>query len=136
MSLSSFLCLCIIARSLTVDPRFFAKISHVFPPAAIRENANVDQLKTANHPIASTSAAQIGPSSTGVVDYSSVTHKIGMDLSFDTAEARVEDDPDEYLYTIQLMDEDHKFEGSYMEVKAKVMRFVPTPLLTSAIFVY
>lgn len=59
-----------------------------------------------------------------------------MDLSFDTAESRVEDDPDEYLYTIQLMDEDHKFEGSYMEVKAKVMRFVPGPLLTSAIFAY
>lgn len=31
------------------------------------------------------------------------------------------DDPDEYLYTVQLMDEEHKFEGSFMEVKAKAL---------------
>ena len=59
-----------------------------------------------------------------------------MDLTIDTAESRAEDNPDEYLYTIQLMDEEHKFEGSYMEVKAKVMRCVPPPCLSSATFVY
>ena len=111
--------------------RFFARISHVFPPAAVRETADAERLNTVKHPIASTSTAKRGhPSAAAVDDYSSVVHKIGGDLRMDPAEARAEDDPAEYLYTVQLMDEDHKFEGSFMEVKSKIMTFVPTLFLS------
>lgn len=52
-------------------------------------------------------------------------HKIGTDLNNDPDDARKEDDPEDYLYTVQLMDEEHKFEGSFMEVQAKALRCVP-----------
>ena len=49
-------------------------------------------------------------------------HKIGTDLNIKVGEARQQDDPDEYFYTVQLSDADLKFEGSFMEVKAKALR--------------
>lgn len=55
-------------------------------------------------------------------------HTVGTDLSLTPAEAIASDDPNEYSYTVSLMDEEHKFEGSYMEVKAKTLRCVATPL--------
>ena len=45
-----------------------------------------------------------------------------MNLDVSPAVAKRDDDPDEYLYTVQLMDEEHKFEGSFMEVKTKTLR--------------
>ncbi|BGP19109.1 hypothetical protein JCM10213_008044 [Rhodosporidiobolus nylandii] len=88
---------------LTGD-KYFAQVSTVFPPQRIR-----DMLPSSSDPSTSSS----------VPDYTPVTHKIGTDLNVDAKKARQDDDPDEYLYTVQLMDEEHKFEGSFMEVKAK-----------------
>lgn len=57
-------------------------------------------------------------------DYSSVSHCIGISLNVDIEDAKRDDDPEEYLYTVQLMDEEHKFEGSFMEVKGKSLSYV------------
>lgn len=52
-----------------------------------------------------------------------LAHKAGTDLDVDPIEAQSRDDPEEYLYTVQLMDENSNFEGSYMEVKIKQIRY-------------
>ena len=57
-----------------------------------------------------------------IEDYTSWAHKLGTDLNVTPAVAKRDDDPDDYYDTVQLMDEDHKFEGSYMEVKTKTLR--------------
>ncbi|BGP42601.1 hypothetical protein JCM10449v2_006613 [Rhodotorula kratochvilovae] len=85
--------------------KYFARISKVFPPPSIRATASS---------AASTSAAP-------EPDYESFAHKIGVDLNVEAKKARATDDPDDYLYTLQLMDEEHKFEGSSMEVRAKAL---------------
>ncbi|KDN52943.1 hypothetical protein K437DRAFT_133069 [Tilletiaria anomala UBC 951] len=50
-----------------------------------------------------------------------ILHRIGTDLSIDAKAAIAVDDPAEYLYAIQLVDNDGKFTGSLMEVRAKVL---------------
>lgn len=55
-------------------------------------------------------------------EYADFAHKLGTNLGVATDVAKRDDDPEEYLYTVQLMDEEHKFEGSFMEVKAKALR--------------
>ncbi|GAA5903648.1 hypothetical protein JCM8208_003644 [Rhodotorula glutinis] len=85
--------------------KYFARINRVFPPTNVRANADA---------AASTSAAP-------EPDYDTFAHKIGVDLNVEAKQARATDDPDEYLYTLQLMDEAHKFEGSSMEVRAKAL---------------
>lgn len=96
--------------------RYFARIAKAFPPASIRALAVEDDDK------ASTSAGPSSPAPAPVDDYSKVCHKIGTDLNVEVETAKKDDDPEEYLYTVQLMDEEHKFEGSFMEVKAKALR--------------
>ncbi|GAA6041452.1 hypothetical protein JCM8097_001884, partial [Rhodosporidiobolus ruineniae] len=91
--------------------KYFAKVAKVFPPQNVRDSAP----SPSPAPTASTSSA---PAPAGE-DYSAVAHKVGCDLNVDPKVARSSDDPDEYLYTVQLMDEEHKFEGSFMEVKAR-----------------
>ncbi|BGP00501.1 hypothetical protein NBRC10513v2_006305 [Rhodotorula toruloides] len=86
--------------------KYFALISNVFPPQNIR-----DQVAS-SAPSASTSTDTDTSSL-----YASAAHKTGVDMNIDPKTARAEDDPDEYLYTLQLMDEEGKFEGSTMEVK-------------------
>ncbi|GAA5938072.1 hypothetical protein JCM3775_005332 [Rhodotorula graminis] len=85
--------------------KYFARINRVFPPPNVRANADA---------AASTSAAP-------EPDYNTFAHKVGVDLNVEAKQARANDDPDEYLYTLQLMDEEHKFEGSSMEVRAKAL---------------
>ncbi|GAA5864183.1 hypothetical protein JCM8547_001283 [Rhodosporidiobolus lusitaniae] len=88
--------------------KYFAKVSSLFPPQNVREQAPL------------TAAAPGQPStSAGEPDYAAVAHRVGTDLNVDAKKAKAEDDPDEYLYTVQLMDEEHKFEGSFMEVKSR-----------------
>lgn len=87
-------------------------ISNVFPPQNIR-----DQVASSAPTSTDTSAL-----------YASAAHKTGVDMNIDPKTARAEDDPDEYLYTLQLMDEEGKFEGSSMEVKHRSLSCVPTPL--------
>lgn len=95
-----------------VARRYFARIAKVFPPAQIRALREDDKPSTSAEP------------ATAFDDYSSVCHRIGTDMSIDLAEARKQDDPDDYLYTVQLSDDQQKFEGSFMEVKAKSLRSV------------
>ncbi|GAA5891482.1 hypothetical protein JCM6882_004486 [Rhodosporidiobolus microsporus] len=90
--------------------KYFAKVSKVFPPANVRSSA------PAPSPAASTSTGAPPPE-----DYASIAHKLGVDLNVDPNKAKTEDDPYEYLYTVQLMDEEHKFEGSFMEVSCKAL---------------
>ncbi|GAA6062122.1 hypothetical protein JCM10212_000876 [Sporobolomyces blumeae] len=89
--------------------KYYARIDKVFPPQAIRD--------------AHIAAAAAASSSTTPVpapdDFTSILHKVGTDLNIDPKKAKEQDPSDEYLYTVQLMDEEHKFEGSFMEVKAK-----------------
>ncbi|ORY78029.1 hypothetical protein BCR35DRAFT_353018 [Leucosporidium creatinivorum] len=94
--------------------KYFARIAKAFPPASIRALAPDDDKPSSSVPPSS-------PAPTVVDDYSKVCHKIGTDMNVDAEMAKKDDDPDEYLYTVQLMDEEHKFEGSFMEVKAKAL---------------
>ena len=48
-----------------------------------------------------------------------IMHVIGIDLNIDAQVAAYVDEPDEYLYTLQLVDNENKFTGSLMEVRAK-----------------
>ncbi len=52
-------------------------------------------------------------------DFTPVAHHVGVDLNQDPATVHQNDNPDAYLYTVQLMDENHNFEGSFMEVPSK-----------------
>ncbi|GAA5838269.1 hypothetical protein JCM3766R1_005505, partial [Sporobolomyces carnicolor] len=81
--------------------KYYARIAKVFPPQAIR-----DQHQAAS-----------GPQD----DFSLVAHKAGTDLDIEPKQASARDPASEYLYTVQLMDEEHKFEGSFMEVKQKAL---------------
>lgn len=80
----------------------------------------LSSLSSSPGPIASTSAA-----ATNGVDhddsYSHVSHVVGTDLNISLEDAIRSDPPEEYFYTIQLMDTEQKFEGSFMEVKSKTM---------------
>lgn len=112
--------------------RYFARIAKVFPPAAIRAlAAPIRTSGTLAKPVASTSTtaplSALSPSPAPLdlsEGYASLCHKIGVDLSVEILDAKKDDDPDDYLYTVQLMDEEHKFEGSFMEVKTKALRHV------------
>lgn len=87
--------------------RYFAKISSVFPPQRVRE------------------AAAAEPSTSAEPDsYEAIAHKLGIDMNADAKRAKAEDNPDEYLYKLQLMDEEHKFEGSTMEVGSRLLSCV------------
>ncbi|GAA5898704.1 uncharacterized protein JCM6883_003396 [Sporobolomyces salmoneus] len=91
--------------------KYYARIAKIFPPQSIRDQfqATLSAASTSISPI-------ISPD-----DYSSVVHKIGTNLDIDPKEANLQDPPQDYLYTVQLMDEEHKFEGSFMEVKQKTL---------------
>ncbi|GAA5973155.1 hypothetical protein JCM11641_006296 [Rhodosporidiobolus odoratus] len=84
--------------------KYFARIASVFPPQNIR-----DMLP----------ASASSSTDTEAPDYVPVAHKLGIDLNIDAKQAKSQDDASEYLYTVQLMDEEHKFEGSFMEVRAR-----------------
>lgn len=50
---------------------------------------------------------------------SDVVHKVGVDLDRNIDEATQIDHPDEYIYSVQLIDESGSFTGSLMEVRSK-----------------
>lgn len=116
--------------------RYLAKIVRVFPPQSVRDAAFAEQqaaiaaAASAASPAASTSANPDGarPPQRPVVaplDYDAIAHRLGCDLNVDAKKARTEDNPEEYLYTLQLMDEQYRFEGSSMEVHARQLSYVP-----------
>ncbi|GAA5988402.1 hypothetical protein JCM5350_005297 [Sporobolomyces pararoseus] len=85
--------------------KYYARIAKVFPPQSIRDKF-----------------LQSSSNSDDDDDFSSIFHKLGTDLSLDIdddKQVKVLDPVEDYLYTVQLMDEEHKFEGSFMEVKQK-----------------
>ncbi|GAA5988815.1 hypothetical protein JCM10908_006182 [Rhodotorula pacifica] len=117
--------------------KYLAKIVRVFPPQAVRDAAFAEQQaaiaaaaaanQDATSPAASTSANPDGtrpfpthqPPVVAPLDYDAIAHRLGCDLNVDANRARAEDNPEEYLYTIQLMDEEFRFDGSSMEVHAR-----------------
>lgn len=115
-----------VARPLThALSRYFARIAKVFPPQAVRTLARAEldakpAVGTSPQSSATSPPAQGGAAT--VDEYAAFAHKLGMNLDVSPAVAKRDDDPDEYLYTVQLMDEEHKFEGSFMEVKTKTLR--------------
>ena len=48
-------------------------------------------------------------------------HRIGTNLALDDAESARLDNPDDYLYSVQLVDEEGKFTGSITETRAKML---------------
>ena len=66
--------------------------------------------------------SQDSPNGTPAIDpddFAPVAHHLGIDLNCDSATATQNDNAEAYLYTVQLMDENHNFEGSFMEVPSK-----------------
>ncbi|SCZ87519.1 BZ3500_MvSof-1268-A1-R1_Chr2-2g04985 [Microbotryum saponariae] len=115
--------------------KYYARISSVFPPVAIRnlarEEASLAAIESKDkgkadedEEVAESVRSSSIPAADALEDFTSYSHTIGTDLHVSTEEALTRDDPDEYLYTVQLMDEEHRFEGSFMEVKAKQLRSV------------
>ncbi|GAA5936072.1 uncharacterized protein JCM15063_002698 [Sporobolomyces koalae] len=93
-----------------VGDKYYARVARVFPPQTIRDAHHASTALTE-----STAETAMNPAD----DYSTVIHKIGTNLDVDEKQASASDPAAEYLYTVQLMDEEHKFEGSFMEVKHK-----------------
>ncbi|GAA5946603.1 hypothetical protein JCM3765_000315 [Sporobolomyces pararoseus] len=91
--------------------KYYARIAKVFPPQSIRDKFLQQQQQQQSS----------SSSSSSLDDFSPIVHKIGTDLSLDSKEVKVLDPAENYLYTVQLMDEEHKFEGSFMEVKQKTL---------------
>ncbi|GAA6019257.1 hypothetical protein JCM11491_001292 [Sporobolomyces phaffii] len=91
--------------------KYYARIAKVFPPQVIRDE---------HHATVASSSSSATPA-VAPDDYASILHRVGTDLDVDAKQAKVQDPAEEYLYTVQLMDEEHKFEGSFMEVKHRTL---------------
>ena len=120
---------------LTRCLRYFGLITKVLPPASIRESADAQDAQLhqpISQPKASTSI--LNPAPRENFDYDSVSHKVGCNLNIPADEAESQDNADEYVYIIQLMDADHKFEGSSMELKFKSLRSVFLILVSTDIY--
>ncbi|CAO1613341.1 unnamed protein product [Sympodiomycopsis kandeliae] len=50
---------------------------------------------------------------------SSIVHKLGLNLDRDITEVSEIDDPEDYIYSVNLIDESGQFTGSLMEVRSK-----------------
>lgn len=125
-----------VRRAAFVRPtRYFARIAKLFPPANIRETASSDGAAGL---CCQNTVIPPGGGTLVEDEFSRVAHRVGTDLSLDAEQATTKDDPDDYLYTVQLMDEERKFEGSFMELKAKALRWesiaVRAHLLNSSSF--
>jgi hypothetical protein len=104
-----------VLTSLLRSNRYYARIAKVFPPQSIRDQ-HQQSLASTSH--SSSTPFSLPPPSD---DYTAISHKVGTDLNVDLKQVKILDPSESYLYTVQLMDEEHKFEGSYMEVKAKTL---------------
>ncbi|KAM0786677.1 hypothetical protein ACM66B_002124 [Microbotryomycetes sp. NB124-2] len=89
--------------------KYFSRIAKVFPPREVRALARPEAFPPPSLP------------GTGTVvydEFARVSHAWGINLGVDTADANLHDPADDYLYTVQLMLGEGKFEGSFMELKA------------------
>lgn len=108
-----------VPPSSHASSRYFARIARIFPPESIRTLGRQPPYSALAAPLLPP-PAEGGPAPPESFDH--IAHRVGTNLDAEYDEARKEDDPEDYLYTVQLMDEEHKFEGSFMEVKAKQLR--------------
>jgi bromodomain adjacent to zinc finger domain protein 1A len=109
--------------------RYHCRVTRIYPPASVRGLAASSPLRPQ---ITGDSMLNGGNNAEQNVD--DLAHCIGTNLDVPPEEAARLDPPGEYLYTVQLMDEESKFEGSFMEAKSSQLRFVlysSLPLFTS-----
>ncbi|PWN49280.1 hypothetical protein IE53DRAFT_154692 [Violaceomyces palustris] len=122
--------------------RYYARIKEVFPPKALvrthqggaaalttkkkaqgkksvpTTNGFTPKKKGADTPRQTIQGDHDTPLDAGP-DAQDVIHRIGTDLNFELSEANRLDDAAEYLYQIQLVDDEGKFTGSLMEARAE-----------------
>ncbi|KAK4049577.1 hypothetical protein OIV83_004075 [Microbotryomycetes sp. JL201] len=89
--------------------KYFSRIAKVFPPREVRALARPDAYP----------APMLPGSGTVVFDeFARVSHAWGINLGVDIVDVQRHDPAEDYLYTVQLMLGEGKFEGSFMELKA------------------
>lgn len=91
--------------------RYYARVKDVFAPRALVRWHTQQAEKQA-----STSAAEFKPPTAA-----EVVHQIGCDLDRNVEDTVKIDNPEDYIYSIQLVDETGQFTGSLMEVRNKQM---------------
>jgi hypothetical protein len=117
-------------RLTHIDPRFVARVVEVFLP---RLNVRVNGESTDAAPVASTSSSPHA-------NDQRAPHQIHGDLKIPAKEVNAADDPGKYLYKVQILEEEKpegrdkhtastkearaKWNGSIMEVRCNVMRWV------------
>lgn len=119
--------------SLKLASRYFARIAKVFPPSNIREMARTEKGNDSH------AAPSSGPAGMSAMmsptpkqeDFSSVAHILGSDLDLPNETVMKDDNPEDYLYTVQLMDQEQKFDTSFMEVRPKALSYVLPPAFVS-----
>ena len=122
--------------------RYQAKVKDVFPSRALirRYQERIANGQTESEMVAAALAAAAAkklkgkgkePAGTNdhdspkkllpAIDTKEISHRIGTDLNIDDKAVKELDNPNEYLYTVQLLDEEGKYNGSLMEVKGRVI---------------
>lgn len=97
------------AHYLRVFTRYYARVMDVFPPRSlVRHHAQLAEKVSAK-----TGSVQGQPLAQDIV------HKVGIDLYTDAESAATIDDPEDYIYSVQLIDEGGQFTGSLMEARSK-----------------
>lgn len=118
------------SRLIHLDARFVARVVEVFLP---RLNVKVNGESTDAAPVASTSSSPHA-------NDQRTPHQIHGDLKISAKEVNAADDPGKYLYKVQILEEEKpegrdkhtastkearaKWNGSIMEVRCNVMRWV------------
>ncbi|KAK4047347.1 hypothetical protein OIO90_006206 [Microbotryomycetes sp. JL221] len=92
--------------------KYYSRIAKVFPPRDVRGLARPDAYPVPSLP---------GSGTVVYDEFSRVSHAWGINLNVEPADAMRHDPAGEYLYTVQLMLGEGKFEGSFMELKAKAL---------------
>ncbi|PWN27366.1 hypothetical protein BDZ90DRAFT_279725 [Jaminaea rosea] len=101
-----------IGEAIFVDlqgDKYYARVKDVFAPRSLVKWHTQQAEKQA-----STSTADIKPPTPA-----EVVHQIGCDLDRNVEDSVKIDDPEDYIYSIQLVDESGQFTGSLMEVRNK-----------------
>lgn len=89
--------------------RYFARVMDVFPSRSLVRWHSKQAEKASQ----SSSSPVKAPASADIV------HRIGCNLDMDNEEAVKTDDPEDYIYSVQLIDEEGQFTGSIMEARLK-----------------
>jgi bromodomain adjacent to zinc finger domain protein 1A len=110
--------------SIKLDPhRYHCRVTRIYPPASVRGLAASSPAKPSS---GEEPANGVASADSNMDD---LAHRIGTNLDTSSEDAARLDPPAEYLYTVQLMDEESKFEGSFMEVRNTQLRCVAFSLV-------